>query len=65
MNREELEGRWAQLKGQARERWAELSDDDVEKVKGRSEQLAGAIQERYGVSKEEAQRQIDEFCDNC
>lgn len=65
MNREELEGRWSQLKGKARERWAELNDDDLEKIKGRGEQLAGAIQEKYGVSKEEADRQIDEFCATC
>ncbi len=65
MNREELEGRWEQLKGKARERWGQLSDDDVEQVRGRAEQLAGAIQERYGVSKEEAERQIDEFCQTC
>lgn len=62
MNREQLKGEWQQLKGKVRERWGELTDDDIEQSKGESEQLAGAIQKRYGVSKEQAEHEIDAFC---
>jgi uncharacterized protein YjbJ (UPF0337 family) len=65
MNRDQLEGRWEQLKGKVHERWGQLTNDDIEKVKGQARQLAGAIQERYGISKDEAERQIEEFCETC
>jgi len=61
MNRDQLEGRWEQLKGQARERWGQLSHDDLERVKGRYQTLAGAIQETYGITREAAEKEIDEF----
>jgi uncharacterized protein YjbJ (UPF0337 family) len=65
MNRDALEGEWKQLKGKAHEHWGRLTDDDIDQSQGRTEQLAGAIQKRYGVSKEEADKQIDEFCQSC
>lgn len=62
MNREQLEGKWEQLKGKVRERWGDLTDDDVDRIQGKSERLSGVIQEKYGLTREEADRQVDEFC---
>jgi uncharacterized protein YjbJ (UPF0337 family) len=61
MNWEQVEGKWKQYAGKAREKWGKLTDDDLEMVKGRRDQLAGKIQERYGIAKEAAEQQIDEF----
>jgi len=61
MNRDELKGKWTQLMGQARERWGELTDDDVARVEGDREQLIGLIQERYGKARAEAEREVDQW----
>ena len=61
MNSDQLKGKWKQMKGSVKERWGRLTDDDVDIVNGQSDQLVGRIQERYGVAKEEAQRQVDEW----
>ena len=61
MNREQIEGLWNQLKGEVRANWGELTDDDVERVAGDMDKLIGVIQERYGLRKEEAERQIDDW----
>jgi uncharacterized protein YjbJ (UPF0337 family) len=61
MNWDQIEGNWMQSKGKVRQRWADLTDDDLEMIKGRQEQLRGKIQERYGIAREEAERQIQEF----
>ena len=61
MNQDTLKGQWKQVKGQVREQWGKLTDDDVEQIAGQGEQLAGKIQERYGIAKDEAHRQIDSW----
>lgn len=61
MNWDRIEGNWDQLKGAARERWGDLTDNDLQQAKGQREQLAGRIQERYGIAKDEAERQLDEW----
>ena len=58
MNWDRIEGQWSQIKGRAREQWGKLTDDDVDVVAGKRDQLAGKIQERYGVHKEEAEQQV-------
>ena len=58
MNWERIEGNWKQLKGKVVEKWGKLTDDDFDVVAGRRDQLAGKVQERYGVAKEEAEKQI-------
>jgi uncharacterized protein YjbJ (UPF0337 family) len=58
MNWDRIEGDWKQLLGHAKERWGKLTDDDLSVVAGRRDQLAGMIQERYGVAKEDAEAQI-------
>ena len=61
MNSEQLQGKWKQMKGSVKEQWGKLTDDDVDIINGQSDQLVGKIQERYGIAKEEAQRQVDEW----
>jgi uncharacterized protein YjbJ (UPF0337 family) len=59
MNEDTFKGQWMQLKGKIREQWGKLTDDDVDQIQGRSEQLIGQLQNRYGIAREEAQRQFD------
>ena len=59
MNEDTLKGQWMQLKGKIREQWGKLTDDDVDQIQGRSEQLIGKLQNRYGIARDEAQRQFD------
>jgi uncharacterized protein YjbJ (UPF0337 family) len=61
MNEEVLKGQWTQLKGQVREKWGKLTNDDLERIQGRAEQLVGRVQERYGVAHAEAERQVKEW----
>ena len=61
MNWDIVEGNWKQLKGKAREQWGKLTDSDFEQIAGKKDQLIGRIQERYGISKDEAQKQADEW----
>ena len=61
MNWDIVEGNWNQWKGHLKEKWGDLTDDDIRQLDGRKDQLAGAIQERYGIAREEAHRQIDEW----
>jgi uncharacterized protein YjbJ (UPF0337 family) len=59
MNEDTLKGQWTQLKGRIREKWGQLTDDDLDQIQGRTEQLVGRIQERYGLERDEAKRQVD------
>jgi len=61
MNWDQIEGNWKQFVGSARKQWGKLTDSDWQVLKGSKEQLMGKIQERYGSSKEEAQKQADEW----
>jgi uncharacterized protein YjbJ (UPF0337 family) len=61
MNEDQFKGQWQQLKGKVKASWGKLTDDDLLEIDGRKDQLAGKIQERYGITKEEANRKLDEF----
>ncbi len=61
MNTDVLKGKWTQMKGNVRKQWGKLTDDDVDQVQGDAEILQGRIQERYGRTKEEAQREVDRW----
>ncbi len=61
MNWDQIQGNWKQVKGRVVEKWGKLTDDDIDVVAGRREQLAGKLQERYGIAKEEAEKQVAEF----
>jgi uncharacterized protein YjbJ (UPF0337 family) len=56
-----MEGNWKQLKGKIKERWGKLTDDDLDVIGGQRDQLVGRIQERYGIAREEAERQLNDF----
>ena len=64
MNKDILEGKWNQLKGKAKEKWGQLTDDDWTVVEGERDQLLGRIQERYGYTKEQAQKEIEDWFNN-
>jgi uncharacterized protein YjbJ (UPF0337 family) len=59
-----MKGKWKQLKGSVKERWGKLTDDDIDVIDGQSDQLIGKIQERYGIAREEAKKQVDEWNSN-
>jgi len=61
MNWERMEGNWGEAKGKLREQWDRLSDDHLNHIAGRRDQLVGSIQEFYGVSKETAEDQVKEW----
>jgi uncharacterized protein YjbJ (UPF0337 family) len=61
MNSDQLQGKWKQMKGSVKERWGKLTDDDIDVINGRNDQLVGKIQEKYGIAKEEAQRQVEDW----
>ena len=59
MNWDQIQGKWKQFKGLARQRWGKLTDNDLEVIAGKKDLLLGKLQELYGIGKEEAQRQIE------
>jgi len=63
MNRDQLEGSWNILKGKVREQWGRLTDDDLDVIHGRAEQLVGAVQQRYGKSYDEAEEEVTDWLD--
>ena len=64
MNWDQVAGEWKQLKGKVKERWGKLTDDDLEVISGRSDQLVGALQKRYGMAKDAAEAEVNEFLTN-
>ena len=61
MNWDKVSGQWKQLKGKAKEKWGDLTDDDLDQVEGKRDQLVGRIQQRYGIAKDEAERRVDQW----
>jgi uncharacterized protein YjbJ (UPF0337 family) len=61
MNWDQVEGKWKQVSGHVKEKWGKLTDDDLQAIRGKRDQLVGKIQERYGIAKEDAERQVEEF----
>ena len=61
MNWDQVQGKWKQLKGEAKTRWGKLTDDDLDVVAGQRDKLVGRIQERYGIAKDQAQREVEEW----
>ena len=65
MNWDTIEGKWKQAKGQVKEKWGQLTDDEVDQIAGKRDQLVGKVQERYGIAKDEAEKQVAEFEQSC
>jgi uncharacterized protein YjbJ (UPF0337 family) len=63
MNWTQIEGKWDQVKGRAQQQWGDLTDDDLARARGGRDELVGRIKERYGLAKEEAERQVDRWMD--
>lgn len=63
MNTDTLEGKWRQVVSRVKGAWAELTDDDMKKVEAGKDKLVGVIQERYGKTKEEARKAVEDFLD--
>lgn len=61
MNSDQFEGKWKQLKGTVKQRWAKLTDDDVTMMSGKKDELIGKLQERYGITREQAMKEADEW----
>jgi uncharacterized protein YjbJ (UPF0337 family) len=61
VNWDRIEGNWKQLKGKAQVKWGKLTDDQLDVIAGKREQLVGKVQEQYGISKDEAETQVDLF----
>jgi uncharacterized protein YjbJ (UPF0337 family) len=61
MNWDRIQGNWTQFKGRVKEAWGELTDDDLDVVDGRRDQLVGKLQERYGIARDEAERRLQQF----
>ena len=65
MNEQTLKGDWMKVKGKIQEKWGKLTDDDLDVIEGKADQLAGTLTKRYGYAKEEAERQVAEFDREC
>ncbi|NYT83072.1 CsbD family protein [Alcaligenaceae bacterium] len=63
MNKDTIEGQWKQLSGKAKAVWGDITDDELTRINGNAQQLAGLVQERYGRTREEAEREVKEFFD--
>lgn len=63
MNWDQIEGNWKQFKGKVKENWGKLTDDDVQVIGGNRDKLIGKLQEKYGIAKEEAEKQLKNFED--
>jgi len=63
MNDDIIKGKWKEIKGQVRQQWGKLTDDDVSKMQGSYEELSGHLQKTYGLKNDEANKQIDTFID--
>jgi len=65
MNWDQIQGNWKTFRGQIQQKWGKLTDDDLDIVNGKREELSGRLQSRYGYAKEHAEKDIEEFCRSC
>jgi uncharacterized protein YjbJ (UPF0337 family) len=63
MNQDQMAGKWKQMKGAVKQRWGKLTDDDLTTMTGKKDELVGKIQERYGITREQAQKEADDWDD--
>jgi uncharacterized protein YjbJ (UPF0337 family) len=65
MNWEQVQGNWKQIKGKMQQQWAKLTNDDLDRIKGKRTELVGRLQERYGYAREKAEQEVERFCNAC
>jgi uncharacterized protein YjbJ (UPF0337 family) len=58
---DKISGNWKQFRGEVRKQWGKLTDDDLEQARGERDKIVGKIQERYGIAREEANRQLEDW----
>ena len=63
LNQDILAGQWKQVRGQVRQNWGMLTDDDLDRISGRFEEIVGLVQERYGYAREKAEQEVTHFID--
>ena len=61
MNEDTIPGNWKQFKGKVKEQWGKLTDDDLDVIAGKRDQMVGRMQERYGIAKDEAEKQLSDW----
>lgn len=61
MDKDIFKGKWEQLKGNVQKEWGKLTDDDLDKIKGDSKVLVGKLQEKYGMTKEQAKKEVEKL----
>ncbi len=61
MNQDTMQGTWRQFTGKVKEQWGKLTDDDLDVIDGKRDQLLGRIQERYGIARDKAEQQVKDF----
>lgn len=61
MNWDRIEGNWLQVRGKAKEQWGKLTDDELDQIEGKRDVLSGKLQEAYGISRDEAEKQLDDW----
>jgi uncharacterized protein YjbJ (UPF0337 family) len=64
MNKDIIAGKWKEMKGSVKEQWGKLTDDEIDALDGRREQLVGKVQERYGIARDQAARDVDTWLNN-
>jgi uncharacterized protein YjbJ (UPF0337 family) len=60
MNRDQLQGKWHQMKGEVKAKWGKLTNDDLDQINGNLEKLIGRLQERYGYARERAEKEVND-----
>lgn len=61
VNENILEGKWNQIKGKIKQRWGDFTDDDIDRIRGNRAEMIGVLQEKYGMTQEEAEQELDQF----
>jgi len=62
---DQVKGNWKQFKGQVKQQWGKLTDDDLTEIDGKREELVGRLQSRYGYEKDHAEKELESFCTTC
>lgn len=65
MNWDQISGKWKEVKGQVKQQWGKLTDDDLDVIDGKREELVGRLQQRYGYAKDKAESEVRTFADKC
>ena len=65
MNWDQIEGNWNEFKGMVKEKWGKVTDDDLQVIAGKRDQLSGVLQKRYGKTKEQAEEELAAFQSSC